>query len=264
MSVQRIYTIFLRQFFLIRRSPHRLLGLFYWSTIELFVWGFLTVYLHRIGGSEFGFITVILGTVILWNFLLRIQQGIGVSFLEDIWTRNLFNLFASPLSIHEYCLGLVVTSVASSFLSIMAMVGLAWLLFSYSVFQFGFLLIPFAAVLFLFGMALGIFTVAVILRFGPSSEILAWSIPVLLPPFSGVFYPLAALPNWLQHLAYVFPSSHVFEGMRSAAVGGSFQYQSLLIALGLSFLYILLSYGLLIRAYRHLLSHGKLSRFSSD
>ena len=61
---------------------HRLLGLFYWSAVEIFLWGFLTVYLHNVGGSEFGFITVIIGAVILWNFLLRVQQGIAISFLD--------------------------------------------------------------------------------------------------------------------------------------------------------------------------------------
>lgn len=264
MSIQRVYTIFLRQFFLIQRSAHRLLGMFYWSTIELFVWGFLTIYLNQIGGSEFNFTTVVLGTVILWNFLMRIQQGIGVSFLEDIWSRNFFNLFASPLSINEYCLGLILISITSSFISIMVMVGLAWLLFAYNIFQFGFLLIPFVAVLFLFGLALGIFTVAIILRFGPSSEILAWSIPVLLPPFSGVFYPLSALPSWLQNVAHVFPPSYVFEGMRSVVLGGNFQYQNLFIALGLSCFYVFISYWLLLRVYKHVLYYGKISRFSSD
>lgn len=264
MSPKRIFTIFLRQFFLLKRSFHRLLGIFYWSMLELFLWGFLTVYLNRVGENRLSFITVVIGTVILWNFLNRIQQGVAISFLEDVWARNLMNLFASPLNIKEYVGGLVLVSIASSVVSIAVMALVAWLLFAYNLFQFGILMVPFIAVLFFFGLALGLYTTAMILRFGPSSEILAWSIPALLPPFSGVFYPIATLPGWIQPIANLIPVSHVFEGMRAIVLSGTFDLNRLLFALLLSLAFFVIAYWLLLRTYRFVLREGRLTRFQVD
>lgn len=264
MDWQRVLTIFLRQFLLIRRSFHRWLGIFYWAVLELFLWGFLTVYLDRIGGAELNVITVVIGTVILWNFLMRIQQGIAISFLEDVWSRNLMNIFASPLNIKEYVTGLVFLGVSAAVVSGIFMTGVAWFLFAYDLFEFGFYLVPFVVILFFFGLALGFYTTAMILRFGPSSEILAWSIPALIPPFSGVFYAVSALPPWLQKVAMLLPTSHVFEGMRSIVLTGSFDGYRLMLAGISSFLFLIISYWMLLRVYRYVLREGKLTRLQTD
>ena len=76
-------------------------------------WGFISKYLGSFGQATFSFVTVILGAIILWEFMVRVQQGIMMAFLEDIWTQNFINFFASPLKIREYLCGLVMTSVAS-------------------------------------------------------------------------------------------------------------------------------------------------------
>lgn len=263
-KLKPVTTIFLRQFFLIKRSMHRLIGLFYWSALEIFLWGFLTVYIHNVGGAEFGFITVIIGAVILWNFLLRVQQGIAISFLEDVWTRNLVNLFASPLSIGQYLAGLVLTSIFTSLVALSFMTMVAWFLFTYNLFQFGFLMLPFIFILFFFGLALGLFTTATILRFGPSSEILAWSIPTLIPPFSGVFYPIDTLPSWLQPISKVLPSTHVFEGMRSIVLSGTFDFNRLIFASILAMVFFVIMYWYLMRSYRHVLRKGLFTRFMTE
>src|SRR5690348_2791677 len=111
MNIRRVYAIFLRQIFLFRRSPGRIITVFYWSIVELFLWGFITSYLNSAGRAGFNFVTVILGAIILWEFFLRTQQGVSASFLEDIWTRNIQNLFATPLAASELLAGLVLTSV---------------------------------------------------------------------------------------------------------------------------------------------------------
>lgn len=262
--MNQIYAIFLRQFLLLRRSMHRLLGIFYWSFLELLLWGFLTVYLNRIGEDRLSTVTVLIGSVILWNFLMRVQQGVGVSFLEDVWARNLMNLFASPLKLWQYIVGLVLVGTAGAFISVGVMATVALLLFSYNIFQYGFLMIPFIFILFFFGLGLGIYTTAMILRFGPSSEILAWSIPALIPPFSGVFYPVSTLPHWLQYVAFFLPPSHVFEGMRAALLTGTVDLGSLFLAAVLSIIFSVGSVFLLYRSYRYVLRHGLLTRFQTE
>lgn len=262
--MQRIFTIFLRQFFLIKRSWNRIVGIFYWSLLELLIWGIMTAYLDRVGNASFSFVAAIFGVVILWNMLFRIQHGVTVSFLEDVWTRNLVNLFTAPLSIHEYVAGLLLTSflealVAFAFLSVVS-----WLIFSYNIFQFGFLLILFFFILYLFGWALGILATAMILRFGPSTEILAWSIPALLTPLSSVFYPISALPKVLQPIASFIPTAQVFEGMRALVLKGSFDPANLLVSFFLSAILLAISYAILLVSYRSVLRKGLFTRFLTE
>ncbi len=264
MNINRIWTIFLRQYFLFRRSPYRVFALFYWPVMELFLWGVLSIYLSRTGGSSFSFISVLIGAVIFSNFLLRIQHGITVSFLEDAWVRNFMNLFASPLTIMEYILGLLITSFFQLLISIGFMAFLAWLLFSYNIFQFGFWLLPFAAILFLFGLALGILVTAIILRIGPSSEILTWAIPAIISPLAGVFYPVELLPRFFQWIAGALPATYVFSGMRAVVTAGTFDRASLLWALVLVTIWLAASYVVFVRVYRTVLRRGLFTRFLTD
>lgn len=264
MSPTRVYAIFLRQFFLLRQSLPRIFGIFYWSTFELLLWGIITKYLHSVGGENFSFITVIIGTVIFWGFFTRIQQGITVSFLEDVWSRNLINLFATPLRIGEYIIGLILVSMVNTLISFIAMFLVAWFLFSYNIFQFGFLILPYSLILFIFGWALGLLTTAVVMRYGPSIEILVWAVPTLIMPFSSIFYPTSALPKIIQPIAYAIPISYVFEGMRGIVHNGVLNTHYLVLAFILSLIYFIVAVLLLIWVYKVILRLGLFTKFMTD
>ena len=124
--------------------------------------------------------------------------------------------------------------------------------------------ILFLLILFLSGIALGIFGVAIVLRLGPTAEWFIWPIPALLSPFVGVFYPLATLPAWMQVVAYALPPSYVFEGVRSVVAGGGFAMQSFLIGLLLSVLYIILAYLFFRSVYRRAVRSGLIARYSAE
>src|SRR3989344_3875918 len=186
MNATRIYAIFLRQMFLLRRNGTRFSNIFVWITLDVVMWGFITKYLNAVGNTGFSFVPVFLGALILWNFLIRVQQGIMLGFFEDVWSRNFINLFASPLTIGEYILGLMITCTVTSILGLAAMLILASAAFGFVLFQFGMLLVPFIAILFVFGLALGVFTAGIVLRLGPAAEWIAWPLPLFLQPFAGV------------------------------------------------------------------------------
>ena len=164
----------------------------------------------------------------MWDFCTRIMQGVTTAFLEDVWSRNFLNLFASPLSISEYITGLVITSVVTSSIGVVVMLLLATGVFHLQFFSLGLPLIGFLLVLFVFGISLGIFASAIVLRLGPASEWLLWPMPALLSPFAAVFYPLAVLPHWMQGVAHALPPSYVFEGMRALLDGQPFPRSQLL------------------------------------
>src|ERR1700683_1721329 len=166
MTLRPIAGIVLRQFYLLRGSPVRLFPMVTWVAIDIVLWGFITRYLNTVSGSGVNFVPTLLGGVLLWDFCTRIMQGVSTAFLEDVWSRNFLNLFSSPLSISEYILGLVITSVLTSCVGLVTMVLLATGVFHLQFFSLGLPLAAFLMVLLVFGMTLGIFGSAIVLRFG--------------------------------------------------------------------------------------------------
>ncbi|EQD27994.1 ABC-2 type transporter, partial [mine drainage metagenome] len=107
MRPRPIAGILLRQFYLIRGSPVRALPMFAWVAIDIIVWGFITRYLNSMSAGRFNYVPSLLGAVLMWDFFTRIMQGVSTAFLEDVWSRNFLNLFATPLTLCEYITGLV-------------------------------------------------------------------------------------------------------------------------------------------------------------
>lgn len=264
MRFHRVAAVVLRQAFLLRGSPARALPLFAWVAVDIVLWGFITRYLNTFAGTGFDFVPVILGAVLLWDFFTRIMHGVTMAFLEDVWSHNFLNLFASPLSIGEYLCGLVVSSIATSAVGLVIMVLLATVFFGLSFFAYGLMLVPFLLVLFMFGIALGILCSGIVLRFGPASEWLVWPVPALVSPFAAVFYPLSTLPPWMQAISALLPPSYVFEGLRAIVAGGSISGSALLWSACLAMAYILIASWFFSFIHRHAVRTGLLARYSAE
>lgn len=264
MSLRRVFAIVLRQYYLIRGSFARVVPLFSWVAVDMILWGFLTRYLNTVAQPGFNFVPALLGAVLLWDFFIRIMQGVTMAFFEDVWSRNFLNIFATPLLISEYVGGLVLSSIATSLFGLTAMLLIATLWFHLSVLVYGLMVIPFLAVLFLFGIAIGILGSALVLRFGPASEWFIWPIPALLSPFAGVLYPVSTLPHWMQGVSRFLPPSYVFEGLRTIVAGGGVSGSALAWGALLAAGYILLAYAYFVKVYRHALRTGLIARYSAE
>src|SRR5271165_6494868 len=240
-SLPRTLAIPLRQFYLMQGSPARVLPMFAWVAIDMITWGFITKYLNAVSGSGFNFVPSLLGAVLLWDFFVRVMQGVTTTFFEDVWSRNFLNIFATPLTIWEYLLGLVLSSIFTSSFGLVVMLVLATLGFGLSFFVYGAMLVPFLVVLFGFGIALGIVASALVLRLGPASEWFIWPIPALISPFAGVFYPLATLPAWMRWISRVLPPSYIFENMRSIVRHGNASSIALAEGAALDVLFLILA-----------------------
>ncbi len=264
MRLRPVAGIVLRQIYLFRSSPVRLLPTFAWVAIDIVVWGFLTRYLNSVAGHNVNFVPSLLGAVLFWDFFTRIMQGVTTAFFEDVWSRNFLNLFATPLSISEYVSGLVLTSMATSILGLAVMLVLATLVFGLSFVSLGLMLFPFVLVLFLFGIALGVAASAIVLRLGPASEWLVWPMPAMLSPFVGVYYPLATLPAWMRAIGHLLPPSYVFEGMRALVNGEPFSGTTLLLGAGLAIAQVLLAGYFFARVFRYTVRTGLLARYSAE
>lgn len=264
MSWRRTGAIVLRQYYLMRGSPARVLPLFVWASIDIVLWGFMTKYLNSITASGFNLLPVLLGAVLLWDFFGRVMQGVTTAFFEDVWSRNFLNVFATPISISEYVAGLVLSSIATSSVGLAVMLILATTVFGLSYFVYGVLIVPFLLVLFLFGIAMGIFGSAVVLRLGPASEWFVWPIPAMISPFVGVFYPLETLPRWMQAVAHLLPPSYVFESMRRIISRGGFLGFDLAWGFALALLDIALAAWFFTRVHRYAVRTGLIARYSAE
>ena len=263
MSLPRTFAIVLRQFYLLRGSVSRVIPLFAWVAVDMVLWGFLTLYLNTITATKMDFVPVLLGAVLLWDFFIRIMHGITMAFLEDVWSRNFLNLFASPLLIPEYVSGLILSSMATSVVGLAVMLVIA-AVFKLSFLVYGLMVFPFLLVLFLFGISLGVFGSALVLRFGPASEWFIWPLPALLSPFVGVLYPVSTLPHWMQGISYFLPPSYVFEGLRAIVSGGTASGGALMAGGLLAVGYIFLAYGVFTKVYQGALRTGLIARYSAE
>jgi ABC-2 type transport system permease protein len=264
MALHRTLAIVLRQAFLLRGSLARVLPLFAWVAVDVVLWGFIARYLNAVSAAGVNFIVVFLGAVLLWDFFMRVMQGVTMAFFEDVWSRNFLNLFATPLSTAEYVGGLVLASIATSSVGLVVMVGLASAVFHLSFFAYGLPLIAFLLVLFLFGIAMGVFASAMVLRLGPAFEWFVWPIPAILSPFAGVFYPVDTLPAWMQAVSHALPPSYVFEALRASVAGRPASALSLLCGGGLAVVYVMLAGWIFARMYRHAVRTGLIVRYSAE
>ena len=264
MNPSRIGAIVMRQLYLYRGSPQRILPMFAWVAIDILLWGFITRYLNQVSHSGFNFVPALLGAVLLWDFLTRIMQGVTMAFFEDVWSRNFLNFFATPLRTSEYLSGLVIIGITTSLLGLAAMLALAWAAFGLSFLTFGAALVPCVLVLFLSGIALGIFGAGVVLRLGPASEWLIWPIPSIVSPFVGVFYPIAVLPSWMQLIAKALPPSYVFEAMRLIVAGKPVAWDHIAVGGALSVGYLILACAFFASVYRYAIRTGLIARYSAE
>ena len=144
MNLRRITALLLRYLLLYRQSWTRIMEIFFWPVMDLLVWGFLTAYLLKVGSNRVpALITFLIGSMIFWDLLYRAQQSVTISFLEDVWARNLLNIFVAPVTIAEFLTATFALGVIKVLVNGLILALLAWLLYSFNVFQLGFTLIPF-------------------------------------------------------------------------------------------------------------------------
>lgn len=259
-SAGRILAIVQRQAFLYKRTFHRWLDLFYWPIVDLILFGFIQLYIQRQPGVSraAGFF---LGAVILWDILFRSQQAVSVGFLEDVWSRNVLNVFASPIRPWEYITGTIVTGVIRMVVGSTFAVLVARVFYDFNLLTIGIALVPLVVGLAAMGWAIGIVATAVILRFGEGAETLAWALAFLFQPISAVFYPVSVLPGVLQPIARATPASHAFSGMRQILRGGGVPGRQILATFVLDAIYMAGAAGLFTFLLRQVKQRGLLSRF---
>ena len=254
----RIWAMVLRHYYLIRGSWPRLLELIYWPALQMTLWGFITLFFETHSSWVAQAAGILISAVLLWDVMFRGQISFFLSFIEEIWSRNLGHLFVSPLRPGEMIAALLLVSLARTLVGVGGAAILALLLFDVSVFTLGLPLAAFFINLIIMGWSLGLVVSGLVLRFGQGAESLGWAAIFLVQPISGVYYPISVLPDWLQPIANSIPSTHVFEGLRSILILETFRLDLLLNAALLNLIFATASILIFFAILRYARNHGQL------
>ncbi len=237
-SWRRISAMILRHLYVMRRSWPRLLELAYWPLFQMILWGFITVFFLSHSSWVAQAAGVLITAVLLWDVLFRANLGLSISFIEEMWSRNLGQLFVSPLRPYEMVASLVTMSLIRTLIGVIPAALLALPFYDVWVFGMGLPLLAFFTNLLIMGWSVGLLVSGLLLRFGLGVESLCWLGIFLFAPISGVYYPISVLPEWLQPVSWSLPSAYVFEGMRAVLFEETFRTDLFWSAVGLNLLYL--------------------------
>jgi len=240
-SFRRIGAMILRYWYLLLSSWPRLMELSYWPVLQVITWGFLQMYIAQNAGFFARAGGTLIGAVILWDILFRGQLGFSISFLEEMWARNLGNLMMSPLKPIEFLLALM----AMSF-------------FHFNFYGLGLPAIAFFCNLIFTSWAVGIFVSGLVLRNGLGAESIVWTLMFALMPLACVYYPVRVLPLWLQHVSWCLPPTYVFEGMRALLIDQVFRADLMVSALAINVGLLVASFAAFLALLNSARRHGSL------
>lgn len=249
-SARRIGAMILRYVYLFKGSWPRIVELAYWPTVQVILWGFITLHLMTHSSWIVQAAGVLIAAVLLWDVLFRGELGVSICFLEEMWSRNLGNLGVAPLRPHEFAIALLTMSLIRTTIGVVPATIVAILLYEYSVYDMGLPLIAFFFNLLAMGWAFGLVVCAILIRWGLGAESLAWLAIFAVAPLSAIYYPVSVLPEWLQPVALSLPSTHVFEGMRAVLFDKTFPLDHFLWSVGLNVIYMGVAVAAFLYAYK--------------
>ena len=244
MNFNKMYGLFLRHFYLIKGSLPRILDLIYWPTIQIILWGFISKFFSIYSNYYNDTLGIILTCAILYDILFRSSISFNMLFLEEIWSRNFTNLFIAPLKLKEIIISLIFTALIRTLIGLVPAILLTSPLFGVSILKLGFPLLLLFLSLYIFGITLGLYVSAGLIRFGPSFENIAWSSLFLLAPLGCIYYPLEILPSFFQFIAKGLPLVYIFDETRNILLNGYINYENLKQAYILNLIY--LTFGIIL------------------
>ena len=237
-SARRIGAIVVRHWYLIAGSWPRFLDLCYWPLVQMILWGFIQTFMIEQSSFFAQAAGLLLAGVMLWDVLFRGQIGLAISFFEEVYSRNLGHLLATPLRIGEYMAALMLVSLLRTAIGLLPATFLAIWFFGFSIYSLGLSLAAFFFSLIVFGWSIGLIVSGMVLRYGLGAEGFAWAVIFALAPLCGVYYPVSILPSWVQALSATLPAAYVFEGMRAVLIDHAVRTDLMLIAAGLNLVWL--------------------------
>jgi ABC-2 type transport system permease protein len=249
MKLGRIFAIFLRHTIVMHRDFHRLVDMVYWPGIDIIIWGFNAHWLEANSTSGTYNAAALLTGIIMQHIFTRMHNEVCFSFLDELWSQNLLNLFSSPLTINEWLSASVLLGFFKSLFTIAFGTTMIWLLYDIWVFKIGILIIPFFLSFAFLGFFLGLSATCCLLLWGQKFQSVVWMLPWVFMPFSGLYYPVNILPTWARTIAYCFPMSYLFQALKKLVITHQFDLSLFVSGIALTLAYVSIALTLFHWAY---------------
>jgi len=255
-ALHRVVAVMLRYLFIERRNYVRFIESLFWPTMDIMLWGLASVWMEKQHVRLPNVVLVMMTGLVLWSIVSRAQLEVVMPLLEELWQRSLITLFATPLTCAEWIVGVMLNGLIKTAVVFAFGVVMVWLLYTLNVFSVGWMLLPFALSLMLFGWAVGFLGAAIVIYVGQKAQNVAWMLSFVFAPVSGIFYPISVLPSWAQKIAWGLPLAHIFEGMRTILFTGTLPWGNLLVGFSLGAFYLFLAISLFLFMFERSRRYG--------
>jgi ABC-2 type transport system permease protein len=264
MNTTRIAAVIRRHWIVLVRSPHRWFEISFWPVMDVLLWGALGVFVAKqtsSSGSQATTPYLLAGITLFWTFT-QAQFSIALGVNEETWTRNILNVFTTPVKEIEYLIGIAIFGLLKLFLCLLTLSIATAVFFGFDLSEVGWSAVPIILLLVINGWALGLVAVGLVLRFGQSAEILIWGLNYVFLAFSGVFFPPSSLPPGIRQVSSIVPTSRLFAVMRSSLNGEGIAWGSLGVSAIASFVLLGLATLFAVRLLRVFRTRGFVTRYS--
>jgi ABC-2 type transport system permease protein len=250
----RVWALMVRHIIKIPRDVHKFSMFLYWPLINVLLWGFAARWISGDGSAT---ATVIVSGVVLSEIMGMATYTIAAHLLEELWSSNVSNIFATPITLREWVVSAIGMAAICLGFELLYCSLLTTMFYGTSVIHaLGFYAIPTIAMLFIAGIVIGFFALSPLLIWGQRVESFTFMFGWLFAPLSGVFYPISVLPPVGQSISAAIPMRHIFDAVRSVIETGIYPWESIALAAVLCVIYGCLGAGLFSYAYRISISRG--------
>ena len=220
MKLYRIKAVMIQEYFMMGRSMETLVDIFVYPIMNIIVFGFISKFLLGFTNQS-SFLSLIIA-MLFWQLFSTSQYSVSIPTLWNIWSHNLTNLFASPITLSEYFISHAVTALVKSLIVFIIGSGIAYLQFGFSVLQLPlFFLFIMMINLYISGISIGLVLIGLIFAKGTRIQALTWGVVSIIQPLAAVFYPLSIIPEPLQSVSRILPLTYMFEALRHTIFDGT-------------------------------------------
>lgn len=260
-STRRIWAMVLRHLYMVGETNH-IISNFYWPLLDICVWGLTSVWVQETAATNKISMAMIAG-IVFWQIILRTSVEAAMALLEEVWSLNMLNIFASPLRLGEWIIAIIIIALILSVVVVIYCSILVYFFFGSTLLLMVPQLLPFLGGLFIAGLSIGFFSAALIVYFGARIQWIAWMMGWFFAPFCSALYPIHILPLWVQKITWWIPMTPLFEGIRQMLEYGTLNSHLLLQGFGLAILYC----GIFLSLFFYLFQQSKqrgFARFTAD
>lgn len=262
MNLLRIRTVIKRHWLVLWRSPHRWFEIGFWPVMDVVLWGSLGAFVAQENDTSRAATPYLLAGIVLFWTLTQVQMTMATGVMEETWTRNLLNILTTSVTPAEYMVGVAAFGMVKLGLALATLTAMTVGLYGFDLTAIGWSVIPIVLLLVLNGWAVAFLVIGLILRFGQSAEILTWGINYVVLAISGVFFPVEALPRFLQPIANVLPTTHAFGAARDVLDGGGIPWDRLAFSTTGTVVFVAGSIAFAVHMLRVFRARGFVTRYS--